>query len=249
MANQKKNKPNPPASSLARLNWRLFRINSQEEKFLSGSESFITETIRSFKIFWEYVHGFYAFRDVHNCITFFGSARFSQHQRYYKLAFETARELAMQNYTIMTGGGPGIMEAANRGAKAVQGRSIGCNIRLPKEETPNPYLDKWITFRYFFVRKVFLTKYSFAYIFMPGGFGTLDEFFEMATLIQTGKIKNFPVVLIGKDFWTPLINYMLETLITQGTIDDIDLNKFFITDSPQEVVAYINEFKTNLLHG
>jgi uncharacterized protein (TIGR00730 family) len=141
----------------------------------------------------------------------------------------------------MTGGGPGIMEAANRGAKEAGGRSIGCNIELPEEQKPNRYLDRWITFRHFFVRKVMLVKYSYAFIALPGGFGTLDEIFEAATLIQTAKIRNFPLVLMGKEFWRPLLEFLAERLVREKTIDQADLDRLIVTDSPQEAVQVITE--------
>jgi uncharacterized protein (TIGR00730 family) len=141
----------------------------------------------------------------------------------------------------MTGGGPGIMEAANRGAKEVGGRSIGCNIELPQEQAPNPYLDRWVTFKHFFVRKVMLVKYSYAFIAMPGGFGTLDEVTEAATLIQTGKIAGFPMVLMGVDFWKPLLDFMRNTLVKQGTIAPTDIDLLFVTDSPEEAAARVRD--------
>lgn len=139
----------------------------------------------------------------------------------------------------MTGGGPGIMEAANRGAKDAGGYSVGCNIELPKEQKPNPYLDRWIQFRYFFVRKVMLLKYSYAFVAMPGGFGTLDEIFETATLIQTGKMKNFPIVLIGKEYWEPLLEYLRNTLLRASAIDEKDMSIFTLTDSLDEAMKLI----------
>lgn len=218
---------------------------SLEGKFLEGPDGFFTEMIRLTRIVWQYIRGFYAFHNVKDCVTIFGSARFKPDHPYYKLAYEMGRLLAEEGFTVMTGGGPGIMEAANRGAKDGKGKSIGCNIRLPAEQHPNTYLDEWITFRFFFIRKVMLTKYSLAFVVMPGGFGTLDEMFEMATLIQTGKIKNFPIVLMCKSFWEPLIKYMQDTLVAQGTISPADLAKLIVTDSPSEAIAYIKQFKTS----
>jgi uncharacterized protein (TIGR00730 family) len=149
------------------------------------------------------------------------------------------KKLAMNGYTVMTGGGPGIMEAAVRGAKSVQGRTAGCNIMIPEEQKPNMYLDTWLNFRYFFVRKVMLTKYSSGFIALPGGLGTLDELFEMVTLIQTKKIAHFPVVLMGVEFWTPLIDFMINTLVANKTIDLADVNKLYVTDSPDEAIEHI----------
>ena len=140
----------------------------------------------------------------------------------------------------MTGGGPGVMEAANRGAKDAGGMSVGCNIELPHEQKPNPYLDRWVTFRHFYVRKLMLVKYSYAFIAMPGGYGTLDEIFEVATLIQTKKISQFPVVLIGVDYWRPL-TAMLGRLVTEKTIDAVDASALMVTDSPEEAVRYVHE--------
>jgi len=174
----------------------------------------------------------------------FGSARFKEDHPYYAQAREVGRQLADAGFTVMTGGGPGIMEAANRGAKDAGGRSVGCNIELPKEQKPNPYLDTWVTFNHFFVRKVMLVKYSYAFVAMPGGFGTLDEIFETATLIQTGKIKDFPVVLIGVDYWSPLIAFMRSTLLANHTIGAKDLDELVVTDSIEMAVASIRESAT-----
>jgi uncharacterized protein (TIGR00730 family) len=170
----------------------------------------------------------------------FGSARFDERHRYYGLAREVGRLLAKSGFTTMTGGGPGIMEAANRGAKESSGRSIGCNIVLPQEQKPNPYVDSWIDFEYFFIRKMMLVKYSYAFVVMPGGFGTLDELFEVATLIQTGKLENFPVALVGTDYWRPLID-QLRLMVTEKTIDAIDLDQLVISDNPGEVVSGITD--------
>ena len=144
-------------------------------------------------------------------------------------------------FTILTGGGPGVMEAANRGARDVGGKSVGCNIHLPREQEPNPYLDRFVEFNYFFVRKVMLVKYSYAFIVMPGGFGTLDEMFEALTLVQTGKIRDFPIVLMGKEYWTPLVEFMRETMVAEGTIDRSDLDLMLVTDSPEEALDWITD--------
>jgi uncharacterized protein (TIGR00730 family) len=157
-------------------------------------------------------------------------------------------ELAKAGFTVMTGGGPGIMEAANRGAKDGGGRSIGCNIVLPQEQQPNRYLDQWITFRYFFVRKVMLVKYSYAFIALPGGFGTLDEIFETATLIQTSKIREFPLVLMGREFWSPLLEFISERLIKARTIDAMDLERIIVTDSAEDAVMAIREVAKRQFH-
>jgi uncharacterized protein (TIGR00730 family) len=213
----------------------------EEGKFLHGPGKRRHELAMALRIFGEFIRGFRALHFVGPCVTVFGSARFAEDHKYYGLAREMGRRLAAAGFTVMTGGGPGIMEAANRGAKDVGGRSIGCNIVLPTEQKPNPFLDRWITFRYFFVRKVMLVKYSYAFVVLPGGFGTLDELFETATLIQTGKIKNFYVVLMGKDYWSPLIGFLRETLMRDGTIDGDDLDRWVVTDSPDEALEKIRD--------
>lgn len=214
------------------------------EPFLAGPDTFHKEALRVTRIVAEYVRGYWAFRDIINCVTVFGSARFRQNHPYYELAYEVGHQLAQENFTVMTGGGPGIMEAANRGAKSADGYSVGCNIIISHEEMPNAYLDKWIFFKFFFIRKVMLTKYSLAFVVMPGGLGTMDELFEMATLIQTGKIRNFPVVLMGKDYWHPMLTFLENTMIREGTIEESDLRKIIVTDSPLEAVEYIKAFIT-----
>ena len=155
---------------------------------------------------------------------------------YYVLARDVGQRLARAGFTVMTGGGPGIMEAANRGAKEAGGYSVGCNIELPQEQKPNPYLDRWVTFQHFFVRKLMLVKYSYAFIAMPGGFGTLDEIFETATLIQTHKIKDFPLVLVGKEYWQPLLDFLRGRLVEAKTIDQIDSERILATDSAEVAV-------------
>jgi len=169
-----------------------------EIKFLSGPQSRLRELWFSIKVLIEFIRGYRSLAFVGPCITIFGSARFGEDHPYYALTRRVAAEVAKLGFTVMTGGGPGLMEAANRGAKDVGGRSVGCNIVLPHEQHPNPWLDKWVNIRYFFVRKTLLIKYSYAFICMPGGFGTLDELFEAITLIQTKKIRNFPIIVFIK---------------------------------------------------
>jgi len=192
-------------------------------------------------VFTEFIRGFRALHFVGPCVTVFGSARFKEDHPYYAMARAIGHGLAELGFTVVTGGGPGIMEAANRGAREARGRSIGCNIELPKEQAPNPYLDRWITFRHFFVRKVMLVKYSYAFIALPGGFGTLDEIFETATLIQTGKIQDFPLVLVGRDFWRPLTDFLHGPLERMGLIDPRDADRIIVTDSASEAVAAVRD--------
>jgi uncharacterized protein (TIGR00730 family) len=168
----------------------------------------------------------------------FGSARFDEQHRYYAMAREVGGALARIGFTVMTGGGPGVMEGANRGAREAGGRSVGCNVELPFEQEPNPYLDRWVTCRYFFVRKVLLVKYSYAFIVMPGGFGTLDELTEALTLIQTRKILQFPIVLMGVDYWAPFMS-MVTTMVEEGTISPADLDLMLVTDSVSEAMAHL----------
>jgi uncharacterized protein (TIGR00730 family) len=185
------------------------------------------------------MRGFRALHFLGPCVTVFGSARFTPDHPYYGLGRELGERLARVGFAVMTGGGPGIMEAVNRGAKEAGGRSIGCNIELPQEQKPNEYLDHWITFRHFFVRKVMLVKYSYAFIALPGGFGTLDETFEITTLVQTGKVKEYPIVLMGREYWRPLIDFVRNRLLVEGTIDPGDEQLLMVTDSPAEAVEWI----------
>jgi uncharacterized protein (TIGR00730 family) len=187
----------------------------------------------------EFLRGFRALHFVGPCVTVFGSARFPEDHPYYALARAAGARIAHMGFTVMTGGGPGIMEAANRGARDASGRSIGANITLPHEQKPNPYVDRWVEFRYFFVRKVMLVKYSYAFVVLPGGYGTLDELFEAATLIQTGKIRNFPIVLMGKAYWEPLIKMVRDTMLAAGTISPADVDLLPITDSVDEMAAIL----------
>jgi hypothetical protein len=209
--------------------------------FLQGPQPRRSELGRALRIFYELMQGFRKLHFVGPCVTVFGSARFQEDHAYYRTARRIGAALAEAGFTVMTGGGPGIMEAANRGAKDVGGRSVGCNIELPREQQPNPYLDRWITFKYFFVRKVMLVKYSYAFVALPGGFGTLDEVFETATLVQTGKIREFPLVLVGVDFWRPLLDFVRERLLANGTIGPEDVDRLQLTDSVEEVVDSIRD--------
>ncbi len=219
--------------------WGTGSRSSSEGDFLSGPRPRGLELARAWHIFWELLRGFRALHFAGPCVTVFGSARYREEDPYYTLARQVGGGLARAGFTVMTGGGPGIMEASNRGAKEAGGRSLGCNIELPLEQKPNPYLDRMVEFRHFFVRKVMLVKYSYAFVVMPGGFGTLDELFEVSVLIQTGKIEDFPVVLIGSEFWRPLLEQLRATLVGHGTVDETDLDHLRLLDSPTEAVAYI----------
>ena len=212
----------------------------KEITFLEGPRSRWADLKFVFEIAWEFIRGFRALHFSGPCVAIFGSARFREESPYYADTRRLAAEIAQLGFTIMTGGGPGLMEAANRGAKDVGGRSVGCNIVLPMEQEPNPYLDKWVNMRYFFVRKTLLIKYSYAFVIVPGGFGTLDELFEAMTLIQTGKIQAFPVIIFGKAFHADLAAH-IERMRQEKTISEEDLRLFLITDSVDEAVALIRE--------
>jgi uncharacterized protein (TIGR00730 family) len=212
----------------------------EERVFLEGPQSRSRESWLVMRIMKEFVMGFRALHFVGPCVSVFGSARFKEDHRYYALGRTVGARLTELGFTVMTGGGPGIMEAANRGAKEAGGRSVGCNILLPAEQAHNAYLDRWVTFRYFFVRKVMLIKYSYAFVVLPGGVGTLDEFFEAFTLIQTKKIRNFPVVLMGIDYWAPLIE-LLRSMVAEKTIDATDLDLLLITDSVGDAMEHIRK--------
>jgi uncharacterized protein (TIGR00730 family) len=220
--------------------WGKRPPQGDEKKFLAGPRLRREELARSVRIFFEFIRGFRGLHFIGPCVTVFGSARFGPDHRYYAMARDMGARLARAGFTVMTGGGPGIMEAANRGAKEAGGLSVGCNIELPMEQEPNPYLDKFIEFHYFFVRKVMLVKYSDAFVVMPGGYGTLDEVFETAVLIQTGKIEHFPIVLMGRDFWRPLVeDFFQRSLLAERTISPGDEDMMFVTDDPEEAMAYI----------
>jgi uncharacterized protein (TIGR00730 family) len=183
--------------------------------------------------------GISAFANIRNCVTVYGSARFKEGHQYYELARSMGKALAENGFTVMTGGGPGVMEAANRGAKEGGGYSFGCNIKLPFEQKLNPYVDGKVEFEFFFTRKVILRKNSVAYVLMPGGFGTMDEIFEVLTLIQTGKLPPRPIVCMGKDYWKHLGVFLRETMLTGGTISPEDLDLALVTDDTDEAIRYI----------
>lgn len=199
---------------------------------------------RIFRIMSEFVEGFETMAKIKPSVLIFGSARTKPEEKYYKLTVEIAKEIVKKGFGITTGGGPGIMEAGNRGAQEVGGSSCGINIDLPFEQSANPYIDKdkLLNFRYFFVRKLMFFKYSQGYVVMPGGFGTVDEAFEVLTLIQTGKTSKVPIVLVGKEFWSPLINWVKEFQLKNKLISPKDLDLFTITDDPKEVAQQIYNF-------
>jgi hypothetical protein len=211
-----------------------------ERLTLTGPQRRVTELRVAFSAFFEMIRGFRALHFVGPCVTVFGSARFREDHPYYALARQVGAELAAVGFTVMTGGGPGIMEAANRGARDAGGRSVGCNVVLPQEQRPNPYLDRVVTFEHFFVRKFMLRKYSYAFVVLPGGFGTLDEVFETLTLVQTTKMEDFPVVLMGRDYWDPLL-VLLRQMVDAGTIAPRDLERIRVTDDPREAAATIRD--------
>jgi len=215
-------------------------IPKTEIRFLEGPHSRWEEFKFVVKVCWEFIRGFRTLHFIGPCVTVFGSARFGEDHPFYQLTRELSGEIAKLGYTIMTGGGPGIMEAANRGAKDVGGRSVGCNIVLPMEQNHNPYLDKWLNFNYFFVRKTLLIKYSYVFVIMPGGFGTLDELFEAMTLIQTGKIKDFPVIIFCKEYHKDLIEH-IERMKERKTIAPEDMELFLVTDSIEEATSLIRK--------
>jgi uncharacterized protein (TIGR00730 family) len=213
------------------------RVHS-EEAWLRGPDDLLLDYDRAFGIFQEFVRGCRALYDLGPAVTVFGSARFAEDHRYYRLARDVGRAFAEAGYAVVTGGGPGLMEAANRGAREGGGLSVGCNIVLPIEQKPNPYLDRTLVFDHFFVRKVMLVKYSSAFVILPGGLGTLDELFEAATLIQTGKIRRFPLVAMGLDYWSPILSAFGAQALGAGTLADGEL-AVFSTDSPEEAVARV----------
>ena len=213
------------------LNHRQYVLNG-----LAAKESW-----RLFKIMAEFVEGFEELPKVYPAITIFGSTRVTPGHPYYQKAEEIARLLAREGFSVITGGGPGIMEAANKGAAEAGAYSVGLNIKLPREQQPNPYANVKLEFRYFFVRKVMMAKYAVGFMCLPGGYGTLDEFFEAVTLVQTHKIRPVPIVLVERKFWQGLVDWMKERLLTEGMISEEDLELFAVLDEPEEVVSFLKE--------
>lgn len=211
----------------------------KEIQFLEGPQSRWKDFKYTVSVLIELIKGFRALHFVGPCVTIFGSARFKEDHEYYKEARALASQIAQLGFTIITGGGPGIMEAANRGAKDV-GRSVGCNIVLPVEQHRNPYLDRWVNIKYFFIRKMLLIKYSYAFVVLPGGFGTLDEFYEALTLVQTKKISQFPIIIFNKAFHKEILDHN-EKMFKAGTISAFDRNLFLVTDSIEEATDHIRK--------
>ena len=226
-------------------------LNEKDEERLkeainpkNWNEIKINDSWEIFKVMAEFVDGFEKLAKIGPCVTIFGSARTPSSSSTYKLAEEIGYKLTKSGFGVISGGGPGIMEAANKGAHFAGGKSVGLNIELPFEQSPNVYIDadKYLSFDFFFVRKVMFIKYSQGFVVMPGGFGTLDEFFEAITLIQTHKMVNFPVVLVGKDYWTGLVDWMRDKMVGEHNIHSSDLNIFEVVDTADEAVSYIDEF-------
>ncbi len=200
------------------------------------------DTWRVFRIMSEFVEGFEILSELGQAVSFFGSSRMKPNNKYYKLTEKIAYLLAKEGYAIITGSGPGVMEAANKGAKRAGGHSVGLNIQIPMEQKPNKYVDTLLDFRYFFVRKVMFVKYAKAFVIMPGGYGTLDEFTEAINLIQTERIPKFPVVLFGSEYWKGMLDWFRDTVLENGNISKEELGIFKVTDSPKEVVSIIKKF-------
>lgn len=216
----------------------------KEHKHKGWNEIKTNDSWAIFKIMGEFVSGYEKLSKIGPCVSIFGSARTKPDHKYYKLAEEVANQIVEHGYGVITGGGPGIMEAGNKGAHIAGGTSVGLNIELPFEQHDNPYIDsdKSLDFDYFFVRKVMFVKYSQGFVVMPGGFGTLDELFEAMTLIQTFKIETFPIILVGSEFWGGLVDWIKDTLIEVGNISPKDLDLFHLVDSAEEVIDILNDF-------
>lgn len=220
------------------MNEKPHRLEVEESRFLEGPRSRIREFFFTLRVQLSFIRAFRKMHFIGPCVTVFGSARFEPDNPYYQQGVKVGEALARLGFTVMTGGGPGIMEAANKGAYEAGGYSVGCNIILPFEQQPNPYLHRWIDIRYFFVRKFLLMKYSYAFVVMPGGIGTLDELFESLTLIQTKMIANFPIVIMGKDYHKELYEH-IQLMAKNESISPEDMNLLYITDSVDEMIAHI----------
>jgi uncharacterized protein (TIGR00730 family) len=218
----------------------LEMVNGAEADFLAGKKGKHENVEGAVRIFLEFLRGFEFLQIAEPCVTVFGSARFKEGHPYYEQARELGAALAKAGYAVMTGGGPGIMEAANRGCQEAGGLSIGANIHLPQEQQPNPFVDRYMMFEHFFVRKVMMVKYSCAFVVCPGGFGTMDEIFETLTLIQTEKIEDFPVVTLGTEYWQPLLDFFQATMLEQGMIAAKDIDLLYVTDSIEKAVSHID---------
>ena len=232
--------PLPPVTPQEVREEEAFTKRMVDRVLLHGPNTRFRELSLLMGVVRDFITGFRSLHFVGPCVTVFGSARFAEDHPYYVMARDMGAAIASLGFTVMTGGGPGIMEAANRGAKDVGGRSVGCNIKLPFEQSHNPYLDRWVTMEHFFVRKTLLIKYSYGFVIMPGGFGTMDELFEALTLIQTGKIRNFPIVVMGTEFY-PGMRQMMEDMLTGATISPGDLDLILWTDSVEEAVTHLQE--------
>ncbi len=216
----------------------------KEQHYKRWNEIKTNDSWAIFKIMGEFVNGFERMSKIGPCVSIFGSARTKPEHKYYQLAVEVAEKIVGNGYGVITGGGPGIMEAGNKGAHIAGGTSVGLNIELPFEQHDNPYIDsdKSLDFDYFFVRKVMFVKYSQGFVVMPGGFGTLDELFEAMTLIQTYKIDNFPIILVGSEFWGGLVDWIKNTLLEAGNISPKDIDLMHVVDTADEVIEILNAF-------
>jgi len=233
--------PENPLGSADVLPFPAQPAGKDDRVFLEGPHSRLREAQLVVRAMRDFIRGFRTLHFVGPCVTIFGSARFGETHPHYDVARELGRRVSRMGFTVMTGGGPGLMEGANRGAREAGGFSVGCNIELPLEQAPNRYLDRFVTCHYFFVRKVLLFKYSYAFVCLPGGLGTLDELCEALTLIQTGKVKNFPVVLVGTAYWAPFIS-LLREMITHGAISPTDLDLLKVTDDLDEAIRHLETY-------
>jgi uncharacterized protein (TIGR00730 family) len=230
----------PPSREPKEISSKGMDAGEGDRIMLEGPRARSSELYTLFEVMWDFLRGFRVLHFVGPCVTVFGSARTKENTPYYQLAREMGSAIVKLGFTVMTGGGPGIMEAANRGAKEGGGRSVGCNIELAFEQAPNSYLDRCVTMKYFFVRKTLLLKYSYAFVVCPGGAGTVDELFEALTLIQTGKIKQFPIVMMGTDYWKEMIEF-IDKMARVGTISPEDVKLIFATDSVEAAISHIRQ--------